>query len=104
MELNGIANLKIILESAKENGTIEEKAFQNAYLQIDNFERYLIALHYIPDIKWHEVYPNPSLLPNRVEQAQYEAQHPLNDLKYLYEEWYKIYRGPPLVPTGSDIT
>lgn len=104
-ELNGLANIKAALQMSLDKGEIQQGAFDVLYLEADNFERYLLALDYVPDLKWHEVHPNPSLLPNNTELFKFlKATNYDGDVKTLYVEFLKIYRGPPLVPTGSDIS
>jgi hypothetical protein len=80
MELNGVANIKILIDvnvSTNETTGLKELTLYGSevdaiYKQLEYLERYMVALEkYIPSPKefqipkWHEVLANPSKFPRR---------------------------------------
>lgn len=74
MELNGLANIRMILESAKDKNEVTEEIYKSVTEQAILMEKYMIALKHIPDINWHEVRGNPNLFPTRKEMLELDGE------------------------------
>jgi hypothetical protein len=74
MELNGLANIRMVLDAAKDNNEVTEEIYKTLTEQAVLMERYMIALKHIPDIAWHEVRANPELFPTRREMLNLEGE------------------------------
>jgi hypothetical protein len=63
IEINGVANILIIAETAKMNGEISEETYTDIVDQCDVMERYMLAVaeanrNGLPVPFWHEVRDN----------------------------------------------
>lgn len=70
MEMNGIANLLLIVNDAKEDGTMDQKSYDQMKNQLDLMERYLVAVETAHNKNekvpaWHDVIANRNKYPNR---------------------------------------
>ena len=72
MELNGLANIRVILDIAKESNQVTEEIYGDLLNQAILMEKYMIALQHIPDLNWHEVREKPELFPTRQELLKLE--------------------------------
>ena len=79
IELNGIANIKILLDHAKSENSISEDLYLKLYSQADLLERYMIKIdETMPQIElnlensaipfWHELKQNLAKYPNIKEK------------------------------------
>jgi hypothetical protein len=74
MELNGLANIRIIVDGVNAGFETPESAMKKIEHQAILMEKYLIAMRYVPNLMWHEVHMNESLFPNNREVMAYAGQ------------------------------
>lgn len=74
MELNGIANIRAILDGVDAGYETPASAFAQIEHQAILMEKYLVAIRFIPDLIWYEVTGNESLFPTNGDVAKYGGQ------------------------------
>lgn len=74
MELNGLANIRAIIDSVDALDMDSDKAFEQIEHQAILLEKYLVAIRFIPDLIWYEVTGNENMFPTNGEVARYEGQ------------------------------
>lgn len=75
MELNGVANIKMIVKEGEDSGMIHPQTAADIYKQLDLLERYMLAYRdaispvgYAP--AWHDITANPSLFASGSDRVE----------------------------------
>lgn len=66
MEINGVANIKMMIDMGR-GDDISEELYAKIAQHLDLLERYMIAYKENPEIHWHEVRDNPAEFPTLQE-------------------------------------
>lgn len=70
MELNGLANMRTIIDVMRKHNEIKEPHYKALSDQIDLMERYLLAIWDDPTVNWHNILMSPENYPNMCQYQQ----------------------------------
>lgn len=74
MEINGVANIKIIVDDAEERGLIHPQKAADIYKQLNLLERYMLAYMDATEPSaaipaWHDIKEDPKRYPTGAERT-----------------------------------
>lgn len=85
MELNGVANIDMLVRIAVSDSQIDEELADKILKQLDYLNRYMMAIHNAIDGTEKEI----------------KEQHDIS-LKILIPAWYEIHQNPERFPTNKE--